>query len=74
MVPPNLVTYMISPSNQGNVPALTSSAGPEGGDQGMGTAYDGPTPGWQYTHGQGPEAQAVPVSYTHLTLPTICSV
>eukprot|EP00975_Prorocentrum_lima_P065448 12903523-Prorocentrum_lima.AAC.1 len=33
MVAPNLITFMSSPSNQGNVPALAASTGQEGGDQ-----------------------------------------
>eukprot|EP00975_Prorocentrum_lima_P024431 5135976-Prorocentrum_lima.AAC.1 len=60
MVPPNIITYMTSPSNQGNVPGLISSAGHKGGDHPMGGAYDVPPPSWQHGYGHCPEAHAVP--------------
>eukprot|EP00975_Prorocentrum_lima_P050778 10638258-Prorocentrum_lima.AAC.1 len=55
---------MSPPSNQGDVPALTSSAGQEGGYHVMGTPYEAPPPGWQYVHGQCPAARAVPQMFT----------
>eukprot|EP00975_Prorocentrum_lima_P038986 8190558-Prorocentrum_lima.AAC.1 len=55
IVSPNLITYMSMPSHQGNVPALTSSAGHDGGDHPMGGTHDAPPPGWPHGYGQGPE-------------------
>eukprot|EP00975_Prorocentrum_lima_P057300 12018232-Prorocentrum_lima.AAC.1 len=58
MVPQHLITYMSMPSHQGNVPALTSPAGYDGGDYPMGETHDVPPTGWSHGYGQGPEAQA----------------
>eukprot|EP00975_Prorocentrum_lima_P036139 7603456-Prorocentrum_lima.AAC.1 len=60
VIPPHLVACMSMPSHQGNVPALTASAGYDGGDYLMGGTQDAMPPGWQHGQGQGPDAQTGP--------------
>eukprot|EP00975_Prorocentrum_lima_P006304 1357930-Prorocentrum_lima.AAC.1 len=52
------------PSHQGNVPALTQSAGCDGNDYPMGGTHDMSVGSWLLGHGQGPEAQSVPQVFT----------